>query len=202
MAVFRPFLQWCDDERIERVVKILRPYVYGRTLDVGCWNGEVTHRLGIDAVGIDVALPPKVAIPATIFDGTHIPFAESEFDTVLCCTALHHAHDQDALLEEMIRVGKRLVILEDEYDSWLSRSSVLALHAIGSRIVKIPYHAGGFRSLEGWQNLFASHALAIRQYVRYPGIQPLWFGLRHHLFVLDSLAKDSENSQPCHLAMR
>jgi ubiquinone/menaquinone biosynthesis C-methylase UbiE len=178
-------LQWIDKQRANRVAAILDPHVRGKTLDVGCWNGAVARRLTqAEVIGIDVVRPPEPQIDVVEFDGVHVPFADKQFETVLCCTALHHAAEPDVLLDEMKRVGRRLVILEDSYDTHCERASVVALHAIGSRMVKIPYRCDGFRSSEAWRRMFADHALAVESSTRHPGVQPGWPFLRHNLFVL------------------
>ncbi len=186
MLLLDTFVAWSDRVRADRVAQILRPHIHGRTLDVGCWNGEVASRLGDAVVGLDVVQPPKPRIPVTLFDGRTIPYPDRAFDTVLCCTALHHADDQDALLAEMLRVGRRIVILEDSFDSTAERISVTLLHAIGSRLVSLPYRRDGFRTSSEWCNLFERHGLRVAHCERHPGVQPGWLFLRHPLFVLES----------------
>jgi ubiquinone/menaquinone biosynthesis C-methylase UbiE len=178
-------IRWIEETRAEGVARILKPHVEGAALDVGCWNGDVTRRLGHpDIVGIDVAPHPHPLIEVTRFDGRKIPFADKTFQTVLCCTVLHHAQDQDALLEEMKRVGRKLVILEDDVDAPLNRLSTVLLHALGSQLVTMPYQIQGFRTRRAWQDLFEAHGLRVVSYTPLPGIQPLWLFLRHHLYVL------------------
>jgi len=189
------FLRWVDEKRASNVVSILKPHVRGATLDVGCWNGDVAKRLGQDnIIGIDIADPPQPQIEVRRFDGKSIPFDDKLFDTVLCCTALHHAEDQETLLEEMKRVGKRLVVLEDGYNHLFDKMSVILLHAIGSRLVGMPYRISGFRSDKQWQQLFEKHGLVIDQTENHPGVQPLWLFLRHHLYILKS--DDAAEGQP------
>ena len=182
------FVQWSDTTRANRVVQLLRPFITGRTLDVGCWNGMVARELSDNIVGIDVAQPPNPVIPVTIYNGREIPFQDKEFDTVLCCTALHHAEDQDAVLSEMKRVGRKIVIMEDRYDNIVDRISVVGLHAIGSRVVGMPYLVSGFRPIASWLDLFERHQLTVKSCHACPGIQPLWFGLRHYIFELEPAA--------------
>lgn len=190
------FLRWIDESRAVNVVHILKPHIEGITLDVGCWNGDVASRLQVgEIIGIDVADPPQPQIEVRLFDGIHIPFEDQHFDTVLCCTALHHAQDQDGLLEEMKRVGKRIVILEDGFNNPFDKLSVILLHAIGSRLAGLPYHVSGFRSDKNWRQLFTDHELSIKSATNHGGVQPLWLFLRHHLYVLE--ARDAD--QPTHL---
>lgn len=190
MGVIRSIVKWSDAGRADKTVRLLKPWMRGRTLDVGSWDGLVASRLGVDIVGIDVCdPPPNTVIPVQRFNGRDIPYGDKEFDTVLCCTALHHAEDQTALLNEMLRVGRRVVILEDSYDTMFERSSVLLLHQIGGRMVSMPYRAGGFRSLLGWLRFFAQFPCRISACERHPGIMPVWLGLRHYLFELQPLAQ-------------
>jgi SAM-dependent methyltransferase len=179
-------VQWSDGVRAARLVCMLKPHILGRTLDVGCWNGDVTQHLSDDILGIDVVAPPSPCVPVTLFDGRDIPFRDREFDTVLCCTVLHHAVDQDALLAEMKRVGKRIVILEDDCDDLFHRMSVLLLHRIAAPMIGMPFRTNGFRSSQGWRDLFSKHGLRIVSRQRHSGIMPAWPLLRHYLFVLDA----------------
>jgi SAM-dependent methyltransferase len=182
-------IAWSDGVRANRVVRTLMPHIVGRTLDVGCWNGDVTRHLPPGSVGIDIVAPPEPAVPVTLFDGKNIPFGDGEFDTVLCCAVLHHADDQDALLSEMGRVGKRVVLLEDDVDDLVHRLSVLWLHRICCPMVGIPFHNAGFRSTTAWRELFGRHGLKEVEYRHYPGVQPGWPLLRHTLFVLEPAKK-------------
>jgi SAM-dependent methyltransferase len=185
MKLLEKLVKWSDGVREERLVRLLSPHLPGRTLDVGCWNGDITRHLGAGSQGIDVVMPPHPAVPVKLFDGKNIPFADKQFDNVLCCTALHHVADQDALVEEMKRVGRRVVIVEDDVDGPCHRASVLLLHQIGGPIAGIAYRKDGFRHVQGWRDLFDRHGLRMMLCERHPGIMPGWPLLRHYLFVLE-----------------
>ena len=186
-SVIRSIVDWSVACRDKQMVRLLKPWVRGRTLDVGSWNGQVASQLGVDIVGIDVCEPPPNAvIPVKQFDGREIPYDDKEFETVLCCTALHHAVDQTALFNEMLRVGKRVVILEDSYDSLVERCSVILLHMIASRAVNMPYRKDGFRPLLGWLNFFGQYPCRMTACEQYRGTMPFWFGLRHYLFEIEA----------------
>ena len=179
MKLLDRFLRWIDETRANRVVAILKPHISGSTLDVGCWNGDVANRLDHHPIiGLDVADPPQPQIEVKKFDGRYIPFDDREFDTVVCCTALHHAEDQASLLLEMKRTGKQLVILEDGFNHVFDKMSVILLHAIGSRLVGMPYQVSGFRSNQQWRHFFEEHGLEIVESSDHPGVQPIWCFLR------------------------
>ena len=186
MMCLNHLTSWIDRKRAKNLVRILKPYIHGATLDVGCGNGRVTKLLQHnDIIGIDIVSPPQPQIEIHRFDGVKIPFADKKFRTVLCCAALHHAENQTGLLEEMKRVGGQIVILEDSYDRILEKLSVILLHAIGSRFVRIRYRISGFKTDEAWRRFFADHGLVVKLASDHPGVQPFWLMLRHHLYVLE-----------------
>jgi SAM-dependent methyltransferase len=180
------WVRWLEVLRAEKVCRILAPHVAGRTLDVGCWNGEVASRLDhADIVGIDVTIPPGPLIDVRVFDGTTIPFDSKSFDTVLSSTVLHHAKDPEALLMEMARVGRKIVVFEDNVDHWWSHASTLGLHMVTSRLHDMPYERAGFRTTAEWRKLFASQNMRVSATEFHRGTQPPWPLLRHTLFVID-----------------
>lgn len=180
------YFVWIDRMRVDRVVNILKPYVEGRTLDIGTGDGHVAAALHDDIVGIDIVVPHRTSIEVREFDGIRIPFEDKSFDTVLACTSLHHATNPDALIEEMKRVGKKIVLLEDNVDTLVDRWSVLSLHWKNDRMFELPYRSDGFRTLNNWKQFFEAHSLRLTHCSRHPGIQPDWFFLRHYLFVLET----------------
>jgi SAM-dependent methyltransferase len=183
------WVRWLEVLRAEKVCRILAPHVSGKTLDVGCWNGEVASRLKhADVVGIDVTIPPGPLVDVRVFDGTHIPFDSQSFDTVLASTVLHHARHPEQLLAEMVRVGKKVVIFEDNVDRWWSHASTLGLHVVTSRLHDMPYERAGFRSTQGWLDLFRQTGLEVTRVEFHRGTQPPWPLLRHTLFVLQPKA--------------
>jgi len=183
--MLQKWVRWLEVLRAEKVSRILAPHVTGRTLDVGCWNGEVASRLRhVDVIGIDVTIPPDPLIDVRLFDGTQLPFESHSFDTVLCSTVLHHAKHPEQLLEEMARVGRKIVVFEDNVDRWWSHASTLGLHLITSRLHNMPYERAGFRTTTGWLDLFRTMGLKVTKTEFHRGTQPPWPMLRHTLFVV------------------
>ncbi|MEO1991865.1 MAG: class I SAM-dependent methyltransferase [Pirellulales bacterium] len=185
--MLKRWVRWLEVLRAEKVCRILSPFVSGRSLDVGCWNGEVASRLThADVVGIDVTIPPGPLVDVQVFDGTHIPFDSDSFDTVICCTVLHHAKHPEELLREMKRVGKKIVVFEDNVDHWWSHASTLGLHVVTSRLHDMPYERAGFHTTEEWIELFRKMGFRVTTTEFHKGTQPPWPLLRHTLFVLES----------------
>jgi SAM-dependent methyltransferase len=91
----------------------------GKTaLDVATGGGHVARRLreeGFDVTTLDPAPGMRADVLASAED---IPFADGSFDTVATRIAPHHFSDIRAAIEEMARVARRVVLIEDTlYDS-------------------------------------------------------------------------------------
>ena len=84
-----------------------------KALDVATGGGHVARRLrneGCEVVTVDPApgMRADVLAPAD-----HLPFADESFDVVACRIAAHHFPDLAAAVEEMARVSRRLLVVED-----------------------------------------------------------------------------------------
>ena len=169
-----------------RTARIVRPYVVGATLDVGAGRCAVAEHLKHDPIiCLDIARHPRCEREPVLFDGGRIPYGDQSFETVLCTFVLHHADDPLALILEMKRVGRRVVVLEDDVDQPIRRWSVLLMHELMRRAEGMPYRVDGFRTLPAWIESFAACGLSLRLTRRCRAVHPLWPFLRHHLFVLD-----------------
>jgi SAM-dependent methyltransferase len=86
-----------------------------RVLDVGCGDGLLAQaildrRPDLRIEGVDVLVREGTPIPVREFDGSHLPFADGEFGAAMAIDVFHHAADAKALMGEMRRVARRLVI--------------------------------------------------------------------------------------------
>ena len=94
-------------------------------LDVGTGNGALSHRLGAEGwnvKAIDVMdLSFYEDVKPLIYDGRSMPFADNEFDIAMGITILHHIKDQETVIQEMIRVSRRLIIMEDVHSNYLQK---------------------------------------------------------------------------------
>lgn len=128
------FTGGADPEYDREILPLVLAEVGGRTrrvLDVGTGEGQVARALwaaGHDPGGpgrVVVGLDPSAAQLANaraegggpvyvLGAGEALPFPAGSFDAVVCCLAIEHADDVDAVLGEMARVlavGGRLVLL-------------------------------------------------------------------------------------------
>jgi SAM-dependent methyltransferase len=85
-----------------------------RILDLGCGDGQLTHRIGangVTMVGVDtspemVAAARSLGIVAMEASAEALPFSDSAFDAVFSNATLHWVRDHDAMLDEVRRVLK------------------------------------------------------------------------------------------------
>jgi len=221
MDVFRAFMKHIVFELILTVRKYtlrdnLYPFVQGKILDVGCWEGDVSHELllldqkrpnsKIDSImGIEpYLLPPNPKIPVTPFDGLHIPFEDKEFDMATCITVLHHSKDQEAVIKEMKRVAKRIVIVEDSFETPSDRESVIRGHDILNFTFGMDYEPNGFHSSNEWKQIFTKHDLKVVHEELMPSNVPFNPLASHYIFVLQDALDDTpapvytHNTSPLH----
>jgi SAM-dependent methyltransferase len=101
------------DADLEIVVELCEPGEGVTALDVATGGGHVARRLrelGAQVVTADPAPGMKADVLCFAED---IPFADSSFDVVVTRIAPHHFADIGKAVEEMARVAKRLVVVED-----------------------------------------------------------------------------------------
>jgi alpha-1,6-mannosyltransferase len=177
----------------EREAQTVLPFIVGRrVLDLGGGEGYVAAALRrrTDAWVCAADLGPyrRVPAPYVSYDGARLPFPAGAFDTTLLLLTLHHCGDPDRVLDEAVRVThRRLIVTESVYRSRLDR---FWLDRLDGRLNRCR-HGGAmpvplaFRSPAGWQALFASRGLRLRE-TRWLGAW--WERLVHHplLFVLDA----------------
>ncbi len=118
-----------DDDygNIKLVAALLRMIEARNVLDVGAGTGRgVRHLLdaipdltvrGIEPVAalIQQAEQKNRVAPGVILQGVgeELPFADASFDAVCSFSILHHIAKPDAVIREMLRVAKRMVLIAD-----------------------------------------------------------------------------------------
>ncbi|MBX9816116.1 MAG: methyltransferase type 11 [Proteobacteria bacterium SG_bin5] len=140
-------------------------------LDVGCGSGDlaalVMHmRPDVRIEGIDVLVRPETAIPVTAYDGLHIPHADDSFDAAMVVDVLHHTDDPTAVLAEIARVARQVVIKDHFRDGIAAGPTLRLMDWVGNAAhgVRLPYNylsSGEWRDV--WQRLgLKTSALATR----------------------------------------
>jgi SAM-dependent methyltransferase len=148
-----------------------------RVLDVGAWScylGELLRdRMGCDVLSLDVVDVNKTSMPFQVFDGRKLPVETGSFDVVLLLYVLHHAADDEPLLQEANRVVRepgRILVAEDSVDGLWNRILTVGFHGWLWLVTRMSCD-GTFRTADQWFKRFAGAGLAVKATVH----------LGHHL---------------------
>ena len=120
-------------ELVRQIVPALRPG--DRVLDVGCGFGTLGRALldspdcpkDVQVQGLERVKRGGEAIPVDVYDGNSFPHADKSFDAVILADVLHHEPDPDHLIDECVRVSRRLVIIKDHQRKGLLAQQRIAL---------------------------------------------------------------------------
>jgi ubiquinone/menaquinone biosynthesis C-methylase UbiE len=113
------------DYGVKFLLEAMRKEKMTNVLDVCCGTGRAISaalEAGFDAYGIDIS-PSLIAeavskrrIPQSRIhygDATKLPFADKSFDASCILGALHHTMMPHTIIEEMIRVTRKLIVISD-----------------------------------------------------------------------------------------
>lgn len=130
-----PVVRRLIDRFYARLREVVEPIGAESLLDAGCGEGETLARL-------DGALPARakavdlseeaVAFTAKRFPSVEVsrhsvlelPFADGEFDLVLCLEVLEHMPDPDAALAELCRVAGGRLVVSVPHEPWFRLGSL------------------------------------------------------------------------------
>lgn len=108
-----------DPERVARLVHAVRPTPQDRVLEVATGPGYVAMGFAAvarEVVGVDLTEAPLAIadkrrqeqglhnVRFQLADASRLPFADGEFDVVVCRLAFHHFEQPPRMLSEMMRV--------------------------------------------------------------------------------------------------
>ena len=185
--------------RLRALVRCIIPHLQDgdQVLDVGCGFGALGKAI-LDAP----SCPPRVHIQGVErqrrdhelidvqgYDGLTIPYAAKTYDVVILADVLHHAVDADRLMNECIRVSKRLLIIKDHRVRGLfSRERLVLLDWVANAPFGVPclYR---FLTDAQWAETFQRYRLAIQEEMTsmrlYPvGLNRLFGEALHYFAVL------------------
>ena len=138
-----------------------------RVLDVGAGNCILCQELsrrGYDVVPVDLKNLSFVdEIVPIAYDGTTLPFGEDSFDIALLITVLHHAPDPDAVLTEVRRVARRIIVIEEIYENVFEKYFTYAIDSLFN--LEFFSHPHSNRTDAEWREAFQCLRLDIRSAV-------------------------------------
>jgi ubiquinone/menaquinone biosynthesis C-methylase UbiE len=183
-----------DPERVARLVQAVQPSAQDRVLEVATGPGYVAlgfAAVARDVVGVDLTEAPLALaeqrrqaqgltnVRFQLADASQLPFAEGEFDVVVCRLAFHHFAQPMPMLSEMARVCRMdgTVAVED-----LVVSEHPARGAYQNRFENLrdPSHTSA-HPLSRLLHLFAEAQVEVEQVLTYPHCQVVeqWLANAH-----------------------
>lgn len=132
-------------------------------LDIGCGTGFISKTLkkrrGCKITLVDVAYNAMCdEFPVIIYDGKKLPFKENEFSEVLLIACLHHCKNPMQILDEAARVAKKIIIMEDVFTDWFSRSITFISDCLVNFEIHSPFTN---HTTEGWLKIFKKKNLKV-----------------------------------------
>src|SRR5713101_4992823 len=163
-----------DPERIARLVQAVNPTADARVLEVATGPGYVAMgfaAIAREVVGIDLTEAPLAIaeqrrqeqelhnVRFQLADASRLPFADGEFDVVVCRLAFHHFEQPPRMLGEMVRVctPQGTVVVEDIV---VSEHPVRGAYQNRFENLRDPSHTAAF-SLSMLLKLFAEAGLEV-----------------------------------------
>ncbi|MFH1081607.1 MAG: methyltransferase domain-containing protein [Pseudomonadota bacterium] len=122
-TVWAPVKGKLDTDRIRRLKEVTAEQCEGKTLDVGCANGDSTaimkrHNPALDLTGLELtdwgyraAVKSHADMTFIQGDAGKLPFPDQSFDTVVLDHIIEHENDPVPLILEAKRVARKRVVI-------------------------------------------------------------------------------------------
>lgn len=104
------------ESNIQYILESLGPG-YGSIADIGCGKGYLLHRIreahpAASLLGVDVANRLEYDhIPFAPGSVTKLPFADNQFDVVICTHTIEHILPLEQAMKELVRITRRRLII-------------------------------------------------------------------------------------------
>lgn len=107
-----------------------QPFLKGKVLKVGNGLGYFASFIAktnpvLTVIDIQKNEGAENAHNVVIYDGQHFPFEDKSFDSVVCTYVLHHTSYPLEVFNEMRRVAKRIIIIEETYSNIFSKLDLI-----------------------------------------------------------------------------
>jgi ubiquinone/menaquinone biosynthesis C-methylase UbiE len=115
--------RWRVAEKLDELVQYLEST--DNIVDVGSGNSVLCHELrtrNYKVIPLDIDNQSFIdSVKPVIYDGVKAPFKDNCFDVALLITVLHHTKMPEQVLAEVVRVSKRIIIIEEIYSNAISK---------------------------------------------------------------------------------
>ncbi len=169
----------------ERKYKWCAPWIEDQKnlLEIGSGPGSIIKvftKHGHDVTGLDITDNSyDDSLKPDIYDGLTMPYADNQFDCALILTTLHHTPNPDAIITEAKRIAKRIIIIEDVYDTPFQATYTKITDSITN--MEFFGHPHTNRSDKQWRECFEKLGLKLQ----HSKIYPLAKFYKQALYILD-----------------
>ena len=198
----RPSRRWAFARRLDADIHTKRAAFFADALtphitpsssmlDVGAGDGllaaTLRDRLRLNVHAVDIEARSLGNLQVEVYDGKTLPLADQSVDYSICVAVLHHCDDPVAVLREIRRVTrKRLLLVEDLFDSFTDRVGVIGFHHYLRFVEKMPFNPDGFASTGRWRERLFEAGLRMNRVVVL-GKAVRWFPVVNTLLICDPL---------------
>ena len=156
--------------KAKRLGSAIVPYLKSdkSILDVGCGNMQIASYIQHiypekKIIGVDIRDYRTTDLPIILYDGKKLPFTNKQFDCAYVVFVLHHTDNPQEMFREIIRVTKKIVIIEEVYNSKFQKI-VTFLHdwvfnKLESVFMEVP---GNFLTDREWKSTFDSFGMILQ----------------------------------------
>ncbi len=137
---------------LDLVVELCEPGPGVTALDVATGGGHVARRLREAGCNVVSADPAPGMQPDVICRAEDLPFADGSFDVVACRIAAHHFEDVAVAVQEMARVARDRMVVQDNLFQTEQVEEAERLHD--------PSHVRCY-SEDEWRSFFAAAGLEV-----------------------------------------
>ncbi len=153
------------NKRVSEIVRKIKKYLQqnDKIVDIGSGNCEVCSKLqeeGFNVTPVDIENKSWVrGITPILYDGKTLPFKNNTFDISLLITVLHHTNNPKHVLKEAARVSKRIIVMEDIYESAFQKYATFIMDSIYN--IEFMGHPYSNKTESEWKNLFKNLGLKL-----------------------------------------
>jgi 2-polyprenyl-3-methyl-5-hydroxy-6-metoxy-1,4-benzoquinol methylase len=159
----------------------------GEILDIGAGICDIDKLLideGYQVTPLDIQNLSFNTITPLLYDGKTLPCKNGAFDTALILTVLHHTQDPARLVAEAQRAAKRVIIIEDVYDTTFRKYLTFFVDSFLN--LEFSGHPHSNKADQQWRALFRALGMKLTATKTLHS----FLVMEHRLYVLESHPRD------------